>query len=154
VHPVFEEFTSLGGVGDQRAGMWTESGEQWQFLAAHQNVDRIDLDEPDAVKHLAEMSAVDPTGRTSVIESLRAQRDSPRLRKREFGHRRSVAGGARHHLQHPESVGRFGDRDALDDDVGLRLIATAGGHVLHGVDDVETLDHLAEQAVLRRQADA
>ena len=51
------------------------------------------------------------------------------------------------------SVG-FGDGDRVDDDVVDGPVAATGAHVLHRLDDVEALHHLAEQRVLRWQADA
>ncbi len=84
VDPVFEQLAGRGGIGDQRSGMRPEAGEQRQFLAAHQDVDRIDLDQTDPVEDLAQMSPIDPPSRAPIGEALGAQRDSPRLLQGEM----------------------------------------------------------------------
>ena len=73
---------SVGGVGDQAARVRPEPGEQRQLLAAHQHVDRVDLDQPDPVEHPAQVAAVDPPRRAGIGEALRGERDAARRRKR------------------------------------------------------------------------
>ena len=47
VGPVLEQLAGGDGVGDQRARVRAEAGEQRQLVAAHEHVDRVDLDEAD-----------------------------------------------------------------------------------------------------------
>jgi hypothetical protein len=68
-----------GRVVDQRARMRAEPGEQRQLLAAHQHVDRVDLDEPHPVDDAAQVTPIDATGRARVGEPLRAEREPSRL---------------------------------------------------------------------------
>ena len=65
---------SPSGVGEQRAGVRAEAGEQRQLLAAHEHVDGVDLDHADAVEHPAQVAAVDPAGRAPVGEALGGER--------------------------------------------------------------------------------
>ena len=67
VHPVLEQLAGGAGVVDQRPRVRAEAGEQRQLLAANQHVDRVDLDQSDAVEHAPEMAPIDaPVGRRSV----------------------------------------------------------------------------------------
>ncbi len=56
-----------------------QPGEQRELLAAHQDVDRIDLDETHAIEHPAQVPTVDPTGGPRFGEALGPQRDPPGL---------------------------------------------------------------------------
>ena len=59
--------------------MPSEACEQRQFLAAHEHVDRVDLDEADAIEDTAEVTPVDASRGTRVAETLRVERDATRL---------------------------------------------------------------------------
>jgi hypothetical protein len=48
-------------------------------LAAHQYVDGIDLDQPHAIEHTAEVAQVDTASRPCLTETLGAERDATRL---------------------------------------------------------------------------
>ncbi len=72
--PVLEQLSVVDGVGDQRARVRAEPGEQRQFLAANEHVDRVDLDQPDRVEHAAKVAAV-TAGRARPGEALRGERD-------------------------------------------------------------------------------
>ena len=80
VHPVLEQVTPLGGVVDVGARVRAEAGEQRQLLAAHEHVDRVDLDHADAVEHTAEVATIDATGRARIGETLRRDGDAPGFR--------------------------------------------------------------------------
>ena len=62
VGPVLEQLAVVDGVGEHRARVRAEAGEQRQLLAAHEHVHRVDLDHVDAVEHLAQVAAVDASG--------------------------------------------------------------------------------------------
>ena len=62
VRPVLEQLAVVEGVGEHRAGVRSETGEQRQLLAAYEHVDGVDLDHADAVEHLAQVTAVDAAG--------------------------------------------------------------------------------------------
>ena len=74
--PVLEQLAGGDGVGDQRAGVRPEAGEQRQLLAAHEHVDGVDLDQADVVEHAAEVPAGDPAGRPRPGEALGGERDA------------------------------------------------------------------------------
>ena len=80
VDPVLEQLAVGSGVVDQAARMRTQPGEQRQLLAAHQHVDRIDLDQTHPVERAAEVAAVDATRGATIAEALGAERDPSRLR--------------------------------------------------------------------------
>ena len=84
VHPVLEQLTGRGGIGDERARVRAEPGEQRQLLAAHQHVDRVDLDQADPVEHAAQVPAIDPALRARVGEALRAEGDATRRGERDL----------------------------------------------------------------------
>jgi len=88
VHPELEQVAMAGGVVDQRARVRSEASEQWQLLAAHQHVHRVDLDEAHPFESTAEVPTVDPPGGTRVVETLRSEREPSRLRVREIPGRR------------------------------------------------------------------
>ena len=83
MHPVLEQLAGTCGVVDQRARVRPEPGEQRQLLAAHQHVDRVDLDQTDAVEHPTQMAPVDASGRAWVGEALSGQGDPLRLGVRD-----------------------------------------------------------------------
>ena len=80
-----EQLVRGRGVGDQRSRMRSEPGEQRQLLAAHEHVDRVDLDEPHPVDHPTEMTTVDAALRPRVVEALGRERDTSSLRPRDDG---------------------------------------------------------------------
>ena len=87
VHPVLEQLAVGGRVGDERTWVWAEPGEQRQFLAAHQHVHRVDLDDADALEHAAQVPAIDTPGGARIGESLRRERDAACLCEGELdGH--------------------------------------------------------------------
>ena len=88
VGPVLEQLAGGDGVGDQRARVGAEAGEQRQLVAAHEHVDGVDLDEADVVEDAPEVLAGDPAGRP------RARRD-PGRRWRCGGPRRQRGVGSR-----------------------------------------------------------
>ena len=75
-----EQLVRGRGVGDQRSRMRSQPGEQWQLLAAYEDVDRVDLDDPHPVDDAAEMTAVDTTSGPRIVEPLRGERDAACLR--------------------------------------------------------------------------
>ena len=77
VHPVLEHLPALRGVGDHRARMGPETGEQGKLLTTHQDIDGVDLDEPHPIEHLSEVAPINPPVRTRVGETLRAEGNSP-----------------------------------------------------------------------------
>ena len=68
--------------------MGTESGEDRQLLRAHEHVDRVDLDQADAVEHAAQVPAVDAALRPGIGQPLRGEADAPGLGERERERRR------------------------------------------------------------------
>ena len=93
VHPELEHVAVAGGVVDQRTRMRAESSEQWQLLAAHQHVHRVDLDETHPFDSTAQVPTVDAPSGTRVVEALRSEREPSRLRVGEIpGHRRDRTG--------------------------------------------------------------
>src|SRR6056297_124491 len=89
VDPELEKVAVSGGVVDQGARVGTEPREEREFLASHQHVDRVDLDESHPVDDATQVPTIDAPGGAWVVEPLRAQRQAPRLSVREFGrHRR------------------------------------------------------------------
>ena len=129
------------GIGDQAARVRPEPGEQRQLLAAHQHVDRVDLDQPDAVEHAAEVTPVDTSLRPGIGEALAAANAI-----------RRAAASETFSATTSSSVGD-GDGDRVDDDVGAGSITAIGRDTLHRVDDLETLHDLPEVVVLRRQVE-
>ena len=91
VHPVLEQLAVARRVVDQRARVRTEPREQRQFLAAHEHVDRVDLQQPDPVEHPPQMPPVDATGRARIAEALRRERNPLRLRVGERDGRSTIA---------------------------------------------------------------
>ena len=81
--PVFEELALRRRRRDQIATMGTETRKDRQFLAANQNVDRIDLDDAHRVDRGAQMPTIDSAGGTRAIEPLRCEGDASRLGKRK-----------------------------------------------------------------------
>ena len=63
--------------------MRPEPREQRQLLAAHEHVDRVDLDEAHPVDDPTEMTAVDAARRPRVVETLGGERDATGLRLRD-----------------------------------------------------------------------
>jgi hypothetical protein len=61
-----------------------ESRVEREFLAAHEHIDRIDLDQPDVLEHPPKMPPVDPPRRPRDRKSLSPQRKTPSLRSREL----------------------------------------------------------------------
>ena len=53
-----------------------------QLLTANQNVDRIDLNQTHTTEYTTEMPTIDSAGRARFTETLRGERDPPRLRQR------------------------------------------------------------------------
>ena len=51
--PIFKKFTISRGSRNEIARMSTKSREQWQLLTAHQNIDRINLNQSDVVENFA-----------------------------------------------------------------------------------------------------
>lgn len=58
-------------------------GEQWQLLAAHQHVDRVDLDDAHPIECAPEVPAIHSTGWSWVGETLRRECDAASLGQRE-----------------------------------------------------------------------
>ena len=54
--PVLEQSVFRMRVGNQRTRMRTETREEWQFLAANKNVDRIDLNQTNVIEHARKIS--------------------------------------------------------------------------------------------------
>ena len=73
MRPVLEQLAGGDGVGDQRAGVGAEPGEQGQFLAAHGDVDRVDLDQADVVEDAAQVLAGHPSTRPRAREPWAAR---------------------------------------------------------------------------------
>jgi hypothetical protein len=82
VHPVFEDFTTARRCGNQRPVVWSESREDGKFLASHQHVDRINLDDSHVVERSAQMTAVNSPKGTIAMEALCSKRRSAGLRNR------------------------------------------------------------------------
>ena len=116
--------------------MCTKSCKERQFLAAHQYVHRIDLQHADVCEHRTKSTVIATA--MQLPEALRGQGNPTCL---PSGH--LTIAGERHRLL------RDGDGYRVDHDIGLGSIARACGNVLHGLDDVESLNHLAEQRILR-----
>ena len=74
--PVLEQLAVRDHPGEQVAAVRAEPREERQLLRAHDDVHRVDLDQPDASEHPAHVTPVDPPGRTGNAEALRAQRDA------------------------------------------------------------------------------
>ena len=88
VGPVLEQVAVVDGVGDQRARMRAEPGEQRQLLAAGEHVDRVDLDQADVVEHPPQVLTGHPTGGARAGEPLRGEGDPARgVDGESFGHR-------------------------------------------------------------------
>ena len=134
VSPVLEQLAIGRGLRQQVPWMGTEAGEQRQFLGAHQDVHRVDLDEPHAIENPPQVTAIDPS-----VRSRRRRSPAPRERSAAPGRGRWRWGAVT-----PRSVGNV-DGDGVDDDVLTGAVIAVGGHLLHGLDDVHPLDHLAEQ---------
>ena len=68
--------------------MVAEPGEQGQLLAAHEHVDRVDLDQTDPVEHLAEVASIDvgPVGRWTA-QALGGERDAASERRTAMRYR-------------------------------------------------------------------
>ena len=68
--------------GSSVARVGAEAREQRQLLGAHQHVDRVDLDQADAVEHPSHVAPVDPSGGAAVAEALgvRARSGGPARR--------------------------------------------------------------------------
>ena len=88
VGPVLEQLAVAEGIGEQRAGVRSETGEQGQLLAAYEHVHGVDLDHADAVEHAAQVTAVDTAGRAAVGETLGGQRHAAGLGDGELDGRR------------------------------------------------------------------
>ncbi len=73
VRPVLEQLAGRHRVGDERARVRPEAGEQRQLVAAHEHVHRIDLDDADLVEHAPQVSAVDAAGGPRLGEALRGE---------------------------------------------------------------------------------
>ena len=76
MRPVLEKFAFGDGIGDQVAWVRAEAGEQRQFVAAHEDVDRVDLDDPDVVEDTAQVLASHPSARPWPREALGGEGDS------------------------------------------------------------------------------
>jgi hypothetical protein len=79
VTPVFEQLAIGRGLRQQVPWVGTEAGEQRQLLGAHQDIHRVDLDEPHAIENPPRVTAIDPGVRSRVGEALRRESDPPRL---------------------------------------------------------------------------
>ena len=79
VAPVLEQLPRPRRVGDERAWVRAETSEERQLLAAHENVDRVDLDQPDPVEHPSQVAAVDAADRTPIGETLGGEGHPARL---------------------------------------------------------------------------
>ena len=92
VGPVLEQLAGGDGIGDQRARVRAEASEQGEFLAAYEDVDGVDLDQPDVVEHAAQVLAGDTAGRAWPGEPLGCEGDaSGRVSGEARGHARSPA---------------------------------------------------------------
>ena len=93
MRPRFEQLSALvHGVVQQRSRVGAEPRVQRHVVRSHENVNRVDLKETDAVYDATQRTNVDPPLGTGVSEALRGERDPPRLVDREvsrLGHRRS-----------------------------------------------------------------
>ena len=74
--------------------MRSQTGEEQQFLTAHEHVDRIDLDDAHSVHDPAQVAPIDPPRRSGVVETLRAERDPTSHAQRYVPHTASVTDGA------------------------------------------------------------
>ena len=78
VAPVLEQLAVLDHAGEQVAPVRAEPREERQLLRAHDDVDRVDLDQPDPAEHPAHVAPVDAAQSDGHAESLRTQRDAAR----------------------------------------------------------------------------
>ena len=85
VSPVLEQLAIGRGLRQQVPWMGTEPGEQRQFLGAHQDIHRVDLDQPHAIENPPQVTAIDPSVRSRVGEALRRESDPPRLGEGDGG---------------------------------------------------------------------
>jgi hypothetical protein len=62
--------------------MWSESREYGKFLASHQHVDRINLNDSHVVERSTQMTAVNSPNGTTAMEALCSKRRSAGLQNR------------------------------------------------------------------------
>ncbi len=84
--PVLEQLLGVEHGGQQVAPVRPEPGEHRHLLAADEHVDRVDLDQTDAVEHPAGVTAVDAARRSRLAEALGGERDRACRRRREALH--------------------------------------------------------------------
>ena len=82
--PVLEQLAVRDHAGEQVAAVGPEAGEERELLRTHDDVHRVDLDEPDASEHPPDVTTVHPTDRTGNAEPLRAQRNATSARRRQL----------------------------------------------------------------------
>ena len=82
--PFRKQLSLLCRIRDQRPRMRTEACEERQLLAANQDVDRVDLDQPHAIERATEVPPIDAALRPRVGEALRAECDAARSSERDL----------------------------------------------------------------------
>jgi hypothetical protein len=80
-------------------------------VRAAQNVDRVELEDPDAIDHPSKVSDINPTRWPRAGESLRRQRDPPRRIDRDRLTRQASSRSC-HSLSLEQRSRQFGDRPA------------------------------------------
>jgi MFS family permease len=83
--PELEQLLVRAHRPQQVAVVFTESREEWKFLAAHEHIYRVDLNEPDVVEHLSAVTFVDLSLRARFGKALRGDGDTARRSKRQRG---------------------------------------------------------------------
>ena len=149
VHPVLEQLAGVAGVGDQRPRVRPEAGEQRQLLAAHEHVDRVDLDQADPV----EARVAGGGGRSARSAAASAKPWAPSAMRARLGER-AVLG--------VDAVDADADPGQSATAIVTELMTTSScgrspppvGTRCISSSDLEALHDLAEQVVLRRQLDA
>ncbi|MEY3566110.1 MAG: hypothetical protein RLZ19_124, partial [Actinomycetota bacterium] len=64
---------------NERSIVRTQTRKEWKFLTAHQHVDRVDLNQPDVIQHLAQVTTIRSPRGSRVGESLSGQCDAASL---------------------------------------------------------------------------
>ncbi len=86
VRPVLEQLAVVEGGGEHRPGVRAEASEQRQLLAAHEHVHRVDLDDPDAAEHPAQVAPVDAPRRPALGQALGGDGHAPGIAGRQLDH--------------------------------------------------------------------
>ena len=83
VGPRLVELLSLvDGVVQERVRIGPQPREERHVVGAHQDVDRVDLKQADAIEHPAQVADIDAAARPRVNEALGRERDPARLADR------------------------------------------------------------------------